>query len=228
MSDEVRLKEIEERALEYQRNFSYKNFKVIRKELFAHLKDPSLTIRDDGIIFNTACINKLEEVVYIKLLIDEDGKKLAVKKGNPDDKNTLRWCVEKKDGSRKSRKITGRDFSTMIYTLMQWDKKKRYKLMGFLIEVEDEPVFIFDLTMSEKLEMRKRTKKKTLAEATENADEPKDEVVAVEATASERVLVSDAFQMAFSERLTTTYGDTVEEDDARRNMRDLSEFAEVQ
>lgn len=32
-------KELEERALEYQKNFSYENFRVIRKELFAHIRE---------------------------------------------------------------------------------------------------------------------------------------------------------------------------------------------
>ena len=54
-----RAREIEERAMEYQQSFSYENFRVIRKELFAHLRDPALTIRPDSITFNTACINKL-------------------------------------------------------------------------------------------------------------------------------------------------------------------------
>ena len=71
--------EIEERALEYQKNFSYENFRVIRKELFAHLRDPSLTIRTDGVTFNTACISKLEGVVYIKILLDDKAKQLAIK-----------------------------------------------------------------------------------------------------------------------------------------------------
>ena len=39
-----REREIEDKALEYQRSFSYENFRVIRKELFAHLHDPALTI----------------------------------------------------------------------------------------------------------------------------------------------------------------------------------------
>ena len=34
---------------------SYENFRVIRKELFAHLRDPALTIRPDSITFNTVC-----------------------------------------------------------------------------------------------------------------------------------------------------------------------------
>lgn len=48
----IRAREIEEKALEYQRNFSYERFRVIRKELFAHLHDPALTIRTDGITFS--------------------------------------------------------------------------------------------------------------------------------------------------------------------------------
>lgn len=40
--DMSRTSEIEERALMYQKSFSYENFRVIRKELFAHLRDPSI------------------------------------------------------------------------------------------------------------------------------------------------------------------------------------------
>ena len=69
-----RAREIEERAMEYQQSFSYENFRVIRKELFAHLRDPALTIRPDSITFNTACINKLEDVSHIKIYIDHNAK----------------------------------------------------------------------------------------------------------------------------------------------------------
>ena len=99
--------ELEERALEYQKNFSYENFRVIRKELFAHMRDPSLTIRPDGVTFNAACINKLEGVVYIKMLLDDVAKQLAIKQCGPDERHALRWCVQKEDGTRKSRKMKG-------------------------------------------------------------------------------------------------------------------------
>lgn len=36
----------------------------MRKELFAHLRDPAIVIRKDSITFNTACITGLEDVVY--------------------------------------------------------------------------------------------------------------------------------------------------------------------
>lgn len=52
------------RAEELQSTFSYDGYQVVRKELFAHLRDPAIVIRKDSITFNTACITGLEDVVY--------------------------------------------------------------------------------------------------------------------------------------------------------------------
>ena len=164
-------------------------------------------------------------VVYIKFYIDHNAKQLAIKECDPDDKNAIRWCVEKKDGTHKSRKITGRDFSNMIYTLMEWDRKKRYKIIGFMIEVDGEDVFLFDLTMTEKFDIKKGTKKKTLEEATQVEgveEENTDDAESMPVEAVKAPPLSD-----FSEKITSTYGETVEEDRARR-QQDLSSFSEVQ
>lgn len=52
------------RAEELESAFSYDGYQVVRKELFAHLRDPAIVIRKDSITFNTACITGLEDVVY--------------------------------------------------------------------------------------------------------------------------------------------------------------------
>lgn len=56
------------RAEELQSTFSYDGYQVVRKELFAHLRDPAIVIRKDSITFNTACITGLEDVVYIHVM----------------------------------------------------------------------------------------------------------------------------------------------------------------
>ena len=214
-----RAREIEERAMEYQQSFSYENFRVIRKELFAHLRDPALTIRPDSITFNTACINKLEDVSHIKIYIDHNAKQLAIKDCDPDDKNAIRWCIVKKDGARKSRNVVGREFSKMIYDLMGWDTTKRYKIIGFLIEVDGEKVFLFDMTMTENFDAISKKKKKTLEEATQVEGEQNEPLPAQE-TKTPSVF-------GFSDKVTSTFGDTVEEDLARKTQ-DLSGFFEVE
>ena len=60
----------EERQEELERTFSYDGYQVVRKELFAHLRDPAIVIRNDSITFNTACITGLENVVYVHVMFN--------------------------------------------------------------------------------------------------------------------------------------------------------------
>lgn len=139
-------KEIRRQDLE--KAFGSYNFVVVRKELFAHLRDPAVTIRNTNITFNTACINGLEDVVYVQLLLCEDEKKFAVKGCNENDKDALRWCIAKPD-KRKSRKMTCPDFTRKLYEMMGWDPKCCYKILGYKIDFEGETYYVFDLLVKE-------------------------------------------------------------------------------
>ena len=46
----------DEKAAEIQKTFSYDGYQTVRRELFAHLREPQMTIRTDSITFNNACI----------------------------------------------------------------------------------------------------------------------------------------------------------------------------
>ena len=151
MSDEEKLskEEIttarEERRLELQQRFNPERMKVVRKELFANLRDPAVTIRDGSITFNTACINGLEDVVWVNLMIDEEACLLAVQECEENDKHALRWCIAKPD-KRKSRKMTCPGFTDLLYSTMGWDKNCRYKILGYQIEFDGKPLYVFDLS----------------------------------------------------------------------------------
>ena len=56
--------------------------------------------------------------------------------------DALRWCVAKPD-ERKSRKMTCPGFTDLLYGLMGWDKKYRYKILGYQIEFEEKPLYVF-------------------------------------------------------------------------------------
>lgn len=49
------------KADELESTFSYNGYQVVRKELFAHLRDLAIVIRTDSITFNTACITELKD-----------------------------------------------------------------------------------------------------------------------------------------------------------------------
>ncbi len=151
--------ERERRLAEFQNTFSYDGYKVIRKELFAHLRDPAITIRKDSIAFNTACINGLDGVVYVHVMFNEDLQRIVVRGCKADDKDALRWCVHRGD-NRKTRKMSCKPFAEYVYDQLSWDKTCRYKILGYRIEYEGEALYIFDLKIPEIFDDRKRPHRK--------------------------------------------------------------------
>lgn len=191
------MSEADRKAAELQRNFSFDGYQVVRRELFAHLHDPAVTIRRDSVTFNAACINGLEDAVYIHLMINPDSKKMVVRKCDENDKNALRWCVAK-DDKRKSRNVTSRPFSDMLFKLMGWEKRNRYKILGYRIKYEyqgvAEDLYIFDLAETE---VFNDTKRKDPNFVDELADDTND--------------TSDKTKPFVSDNLTGTYGVPIED-----------------
>lgn len=82
----------EQRMAELEQSFSYDGYQVVRKELFAHQRDPAIVIRRDSVTFNTACIEGLEDVVYIHMMFNRELKRIVVEGCDENDKDALRWC----------------------------------------------------------------------------------------------------------------------------------------
>lgn len=158
---------IDQKAIELAEDFSYDGYQVVRRELFAHLREPAVVIRRDSVTFNTACIAGLEDAVYIQILVNQDSKRMVVRKCEENDKDALRWCVAKPD-KRKSRKMTNKIFSAMMYEMMGWNLDCRYKILGHKITFEDETIYVFDLMETEIfLDIKgKRVKKDTESQFT--------------------------------------------------------------
>ena len=154
---------IDQKALELAQDFSYDGFQVVRRELFAHLREPAVVIRRDSVTFNTACIAGLEDAVYIQILVNPEDKRMVVRKCEENDKDALRWCIAKPD-KRKSRKMSNKIFSAMLYDMMGWSMDCRYKILGHKITHEGETIYVFDLLETEIFMDTKRKKK--VAEAT--------------------------------------------------------------
>lgn len=165
---------IDQKALELAQDFSYDGYQVVRRELFAHLREPAVVIRRDSVTFNTACIAGLEDAVYIQILVNQDNKRMVVRKCEENDKDALRWCIEKPD-KRKSRKMSNKLFSAMMYDMMGWNTDCRYKILGHKITHEDETMYIFDSLETEIFMDTKRKKK-----ANPDSVEKKEELVTAE------------------------------------------------
>lgn len=208
--DDIEELDADERAEEIKKQFKPERTKVVRNELFTDIKNAFVTIRYDSIMFNTACIKALPDVVYINLVIDEDIKMIGVRECDPDDKNAIRWCVAK-DGNRKSRKLSCKDFTKPLYELMGWGKKCRYKVKGFRIDYGDEGVYIvFDLKV-----------KKIFQERPKKGEEPVDENGNVIKTPVDR-------KGYFPDDIATTFGVPMEEVRKEAEQLNMTSFVSME
>lgn len=206
-------------AAEIEKSFSYDGYQVLREELFANIRKPAVTIRKDSTTFNTACINGLEDAVYINFMLNKEKKILAIRKCGEDDKDAVRWCIAKPD-KRKSRKITGKGFSALIYDLMGWDENNRYKIIGHRINFEGETIYVFILQKAQVFYTKKKIKKADENTTTEELREIE------EATKKEE---EEARKVAAfnQERILSTFGVPVEEHDEALNIDIKDGFANI-
>lgn len=128
--------------------FSFDGYQVVRREFFSHRYDPTLTIKGNSIIFNNACISRLEQVVYVQVLVNPQKEKLVIRPCDEGARDAIRWCVAR-DDKRKSREITCGLFTAKLYEMMGWEALYRYKLQGTRINYNGEQLYIFDLTSTE-------------------------------------------------------------------------------
>ncbi len=128
-------------------SFSYKGFQVVRGEFFAHVYEPSFTFNNYKVSVNTACIKRFPDYDYVQILVNPDTKKLAVKPCKEAEKDSFRWCSA--TAKRSPRQITCRVFYAKVMALMNWDPKHRYKLLGKVIQADNEVLFVFDLNSPE-------------------------------------------------------------------------------
>lgn len=121
-------------------------YQVTRAELFAHQREPAITIWEDRIKFNMACLRRFPGATHIQLLIHPEQKRLIIRPCDKDAPDALRWCSGGGEKEIKNRDMICRIFAAKVFDLMQWDKKYRYKMLGKPAVCDNEVLFLFRLS----------------------------------------------------------------------------------
>ena len=137
-------------------DFDFSGFQVVRREFFAHTREPSITFNNCKFYVNAACLAKFPNTDFAQVLINKDDKILALRPCPEGARDSFRWCYFSK-GKRKPKHITCRLFFAKVASMMGWNPIYKYKLLGKLIHSNEEYLIAFDLTASE-------TYRKTVAE----------------------------------------------------------------
>ncbi len=129
-------------------NFDFEDFQVVRREFFAHLREPSVTFNECKFQVNMACLTKFPNCDFAQVLVSQEQKILALRPCAEGTKDAYMWCGISK-GKRKPKAITCKMFFAKIVSLMNWNPKYRYKLLGRLIHSNGEYLIAFDLNAPE-------------------------------------------------------------------------------
>ena len=129
-------------------DFDFGEFQVVRREFFAHLREPSLTFNNCRIYVNMAAVSKFPHTDYMQVLINRERKILALRPCKEGARDSFKWCYESK-GKRKPSQITCKIFFAKVFTMMEWNSDCRYKLLGNVIHSNGEYMLAFDLTSTE-------------------------------------------------------------------------------
>ena len=121
-------------------------YQVTKGELFAHSREPSVTIWDSKIKFNMACLRRFPGVKYIQILIHPDQQRMIIRPCDEDTPDSLRWASGGGEREMKNRDMLCQIFAAKLYELMGWDKYYHYKMLGKPAVCNNEALYLFKLT----------------------------------------------------------------------------------
>lgn len=121
-------------------------YQVTKAELFAHTREPAITIWESRIKFNMACLRRFPGVTHIQILIHPDQKRLIIRPCEPDAPDSLRWAKGGGEKELSNRDLICKIFAAKVFDLMSWDPQYRYKMMGKPAICDGEMLFLFKLT----------------------------------------------------------------------------------
>jgi len=121
-----------------------KGLEVVRTEYTSSVFRPKVNINLSSISFNKACVLLLPGVQYVNILIDRDKKRIIVLPVNQFAKDAIRWC-NIRDGEIRRRDCSAKKFGEKMYTMMEWIKENRYRVLAYYQEVDGVKLLVFNL-----------------------------------------------------------------------------------
>lgn len=121
-------------------------YQVTKAELFAHTREPAITVWEDKIKFNMACLRRFPGVTHVQLLIHPEEQRLIIRPCQADTPDSVRWAVGGGEKEIKNRDMICQIFAAKLYELMKWNKQYRYKMLGKPAVSKGEALYLFKLT----------------------------------------------------------------------------------
>lgn len=131
--------------------FNLSGFEKVNSQIIGTTTaSPMCWFKINQMYFNRACIDKMNDSRYIKLLFEPNEMLLAILECDSSDPFAIKWMSEKNDRIVPVTKTSG-GFSRILYKEMEWDESYRYRMVGVRRQNNGKTVVLFDLKDSEAL-----------------------------------------------------------------------------
>lgn len=82
----------DDEILDMSGGFDFDDYQVVRREFFAHIKEPSVTFNECKLYVNAACLSKFPNASYAQVLINQKKKILALRPCEEGARDSFMWC----------------------------------------------------------------------------------------------------------------------------------------
>ena len=104
-------------------DFDFEGFQVVRREFFAHLREPAVTFNNYKFYVNCACLNKFPDAFYVQVLVNQETKIMALRPCAENTRDSFAWCGMSK-GKRSPRQITCKLFFAKMFSMPSPQRSK--------------------------------------------------------------------------------------------------------
>lgn len=132
-------------CIEQQEIVDLAGYQVTKAELFAHTREPAVTLWENKMKFNMACLRKFPGVTHIQVLVHPEQRRMIIKPCSADSPDSIRWRSGGTDAEAKARDLRCEFFSVKVFDLMGWKKGFKYKMLGVPAIYENEVLYLFKL-----------------------------------------------------------------------------------
>ena len=116
-----------------------------------------LSVTNNGLGFNKNVSIKMDNPTYIRFMINDDEKQIAIQKSDGKDDSSTKFVQEGTDITNGIR-YHNKDLEAIIESMMQWDLSLyNYRIDGYY--QEEDSAMIFNLKSARRFPKRSRTNK---------------------------------------------------------------------
>ena len=129
-------------------DFDLRDFEITRSEFFDSVKQPYVVFANKKIKFGATITKKFADKNYIELLVNPKERKFAIRQTDKTNRQSV-CCSKLSIGQHLPREIPASAFFNTLYDLFGWNTDYKYRIIGSLLEKDNEIAYVFNIDNSE-------------------------------------------------------------------------------